>query len=323
MKNNVFLRFCLFALLASLAACSTPMAPAPIVERGGEGQAAQPQSQTQSAPSPAPARGYYEVKKGDTLTHVALENGQSPRDIATWNNLANPNDIKVGQVLRVLPPEDNAAAGPAGGSQSMAVPPQGDVTRTPLPPQGAQSLNKTGPRGEKKPYSDAAFADMQKPDVAPAAAPLAPAAPGALAHVPPAASAPTAADKAADTSGPEETVNWGWPADGKPMEAYEDAKKGIDIAGNSGQPVVAAANGHVLFVGTMRGYGNLVIVKHTKDLWSAYAHNKTILVKEGQNVTKGQQIAEMGDSDTDSVKLHFELRKDGKPVDPLKYLPTR
>src|SRR6185437_11383238 len=98
--------------------------------------------------------GYYEVKKGDTLTHVALENGQSPRDIVSWNNLANPNDIKVGQVLRVLPPEDNNAANLAGGSQSMPVPPPGGVARTPLQPQGAQSLNKTGPKGEKKPYSD-------------------------------------------------------------------------------------------------------------------------------------------------------------------------
>ena len=322
MKNNALLRCALFALIALLAACSTPMNPAPIVERNAQGQTVVQPPPPASAPA-APVGhtgnepGYYQVKKGDTLTHIALDNGQSPRDIATWNNLANPNDIKVDQVLRVLPPEDNNAAN-AGGLQSMPVPPQGSVTRTPLAPQGAQSLNKTGPRGEKKPYSDAAFADMQKADSAPAVTPVAPAA-GAVALT----SVPTAADKAADAGGPEEAVSWAWPTDGKPMGPYEDAKKGIDIAGKSGEPVLAAANGHVLFVGTMRGYGNLVIVKHTKELWSAYAHNKTILVKEGQNVTKGQQIAEMGDSDTDSVKLHFELRKEGKPVDPLKYLPVR
>ena len=318
MKNNVLLRFGLFALLASLAACSTPMNPAPIVERNGQGQtAAQPPS---SLVAPVGHNGsepgYYQVKKGDTLTHIALENGQSPRDIAVWNNLSNPNDIKVDQVLRVLPPDSNNAA---AGSQFTPVPSQGGLTLTPLPPQGAQSLNKTGPRGEKKPYSDAVLADMQKPDTVAVAATTAIPAAGVAPRTP----ASTAADKAADAGGPEEAVSWTWPADGKPMGPYEDAKKGIDIAGKSGQPVLAAANGHVLFVGTMRDYGNLVIVKHTKDLWSAYAHAKTILVKEGQNVTKGQQIAEMGDTDTDSVKLHFELRKEGKPVDPLKYLPTR
>jgi lipoprotein NlpD len=323
MKNNVLLRFALLALFASLAACSTPMNPAPIVERNGVGlppaqpQPVQPVPVVPAAPAghTGDEHGYYQVKKGDTLTHIALDNGQSPRDIATWNNLANPNDIKVGQVLRVLPPDDNGNL--ANGSQSMPVPQPGGVTRTPLPPQGAQSLNKTGPRGEKKPYTDAALADMQKPDaasvpvVATAAAPVS------------ATATPTAADKAADTPAVEENVSWTWPAEGKLMGPYEDSKKGIDIAGKSGQQVVAAANGKVLFAGTMRAYGNLVIVKHTNTLLSAYAHNKTILVKEGQAVTKGQPIAEMGDTDTDSVKLHFEVRQQGKPVDPTKFLPSR
>ena len=129
--------------------------------------------------------------------------------------------------------------------------------------------------------------------------------------------------RAADTAAPEEAVSWGWPADGKLMGPYDESKKGIDIGGKSGQQVMAAANGKVLYAGTMRGYGNLVIVKHTNTLLSAYAHNKSILVKEGQPVTKGQPIAEMGDSDTDSVKLHFEVRQQGKPVDPTKFLPPR
>ncbi|MBV8634348.1 MAG: peptidoglycan DD-metalloendopeptidase family protein [Burkholderiaceae bacterium] len=317
MKNNVLLQFsrlALIALLAALAACSTPMSPAPIVDRNGTSQpAAQQPAQPAAAAAPAghtgDERGYYQVKKGDTLTHIALDNGQSPRDIATWNNLANPNDIKVGQVLRVLPPEDNGAV---AGSQSNPVPPQGGIVRTPLAPQGAQSMNKTGPRGEKKPYSDAALADMQKPDAA-----------AAVTAASPAAAAPTAADKAAEASPAEEAVTWAWPADGKLMAPYDESKKGIDIAGKNGQQVMAAANGKVLFVGTMRGYGNLVIVKHTNALLSAYAHNKTILVKEGQPVTRGQPIAEMGDSDTDAVKLHFEVRQQGKPVDPTKFLPPR
>ncbi|HEX8955710.1 MAG TPA: peptidoglycan DD-metalloendopeptidase family protein [Burkholderiaceae bacterium] len=324
MKKHVLLRVALLALLASLAACSTPMSPAPIVDRNGVPQPSA-QQPTQAAPA-APSghtgdeHGYYQVKKGDTLTHIALDNGQSPRDIAAWNNLANPNDIKVGQVLRVLPPEETANA--TGGAQFAPVPQQGEIVRTPLAPQGAQSLNKTAPRGDKKPYSDAAFADMQKPDAAPALAPASVPQPAgaAPARVAPAA---TAADRAADTAAPEEAVSWGWPADGKLIGQYEESKKGIDIAGKSGQQVMAAANGKVLYAGTMRGYGNLVIVKHTNALLSAYAHNKTILVKEGQVVTKGQQIAEMGDTDSDAVKLHFEVRQQGKPVDPTKFLPPR
>ena len=156
MKNNALLRCTVLALLALLAACSTPMNPAPIVERNGQGQVVAQPSQTPSQAPGAPAghtgdeHGYYQVKKGDTLTRIALDNGQSPRDIAAWNNLANPNDIKIDQVLRVLPPEDNNAANAPGGLQSMPVPQQGAISRTPLLPQGAQSMNKNGPRGEKK-----------------------------------------------------------------------------------------------------------------------------------------------------------------------------
>lgn len=321
MKRTALIHAGLLALLSLLAACSTPMNPAPIIERNNGAPVPQQQAQ---APAPASAlppgghsgseHGYYQVKKGDTLTHIALDNGQSPRDIAAWNNLSNPNDIKVDQVLRVLPPED------AGGSQAIPVP---SLARTPvapaaapgaMPASGPTGLNKVGPRGEKKPYTDAAFADMQKPEAAPA--------PVAVAAVPAApVAAPTAADKAAEV-GPDEAVTWGWPADGK-VGPYDEAKKGIDIAGKSGQQVMAAANGKVLYAGTMRGYGNLVIVKHNASLLSAYAHNKTILVKEGQSVSKGQPIAEMGDTDADGVKLHFEVRQQGKPVDPTRFLPPR
>jgi murein DD-endopeptidase MepM/ murein hydrolase activator NlpD len=121
----------------------------------------------------------------------------------------------------------------------------------------------------------------------------------------------------------EEAVSWAWPADGK-AGPYDEMRRGIDIAGKSGQPIMAAANGTVTYVGgDMRGYGNMVIVKHTNSLLSAYAHNKTNLVKVGQTVGKGQPIAEMGDSDADGVKLHFEVRQNGKPIDPTKFLPPR
>jgi lipoprotein NlpD len=115
-----------------------------------------------------------------------------------------------------------------------------------------------------------------------------------------------------------------WPAEGKQVGAFDQGKKGIDIAGKAGQAVVAAAGGKIMYAGSgIRGYGNLVIIKHTSNLLSAYAHNKSILVKEGQTVSKGQKIAEMGNSDSDAVKLHFEIRQQGKPVDPSKFLPSR
>ncbi|HEV7855554.1 MAG TPA: peptidoglycan DD-metalloendopeptidase family protein, partial [Herminiimonas sp.] len=131
-------------------------------------------------------------------------------------------------------------------------------------------------------------------------------------------------ESSAAASPDEDSVSWTWPAEGKIVASFDDGKKGIDISGKLGQPVLAAGAGKVMYAGSgIRGYGNLVIVKHTNNLLSAYAHNKTILVKEGQNVSKGQKIAEMGDSDADAVKLHFEIRQQGKPVDPSKFLPSR
>jgi len=318
----------LMSMVCLLAACSSEKYSAPVMERNADGQLVEVQ-RTQPAAKPAPSApvqpsgpGYYTVKKGDTLTRIALDNGQNYRDLVTWNNLANPNDIKVDQVLRVLPP--NADTG-NGNVQLGSVPTQDTAVRTSLnaPPPAtgaaatatANSLNKTSPSGIKRPYSDAALAEMQKPDAAPQVAVVAPTASPV---------APTAADTAAEApAASDDSVTWMWPADGKLVGNYEESKKGIDIAGKSGQQVVAAASGKVLYAGTMRGYGNLVIVKHSANFLSAYAHNKAILVKEGQSVTKGQQIAEMGDTDTDSVKLHFEVRQQGKPVDPAKFLPPR
>ncbi|WP_180979671.1 peptidoglycan DD-metalloendopeptidase family protein, partial [Janthinobacterium sp. AD80] len=123
----------------------------------------------------------------------------------------------------------------------------------------------------------------------------------------------------------DDKISWMWPSEGKVIGTFDEGKnKGVDIAGKAGQQVVAAGAGKVMYAGSgIRGYGNLVIVKHSNSLLSAYAHNRSILVKEGQNVNKGQAIAEMGDSDADRVKLHFEIRQQGKPVDPSKFLPNR
>jgi lipoprotein NlpD len=135
----------------------------------------------------------------------------------------------------------------------------------------------------------------------------------------PAASAPAAG------SGSDEEVAWIWPAQGPVLAGFDEAKnKGMDIAGKAGDPVIASADGRVVYAGAgLRGYGNLIILKHNNTFLTAYAHNQTLLVKEDQSVRKGQKIAEMGASDADRVKLHFEIRRQGKPVDPSKFLPAK
>ncbi|MET0320728.1 MAG: peptidoglycan DD-metalloendopeptidase family protein [Duganella sp.] len=312
-KSNVLV---LSLALAFLSACSTAPSQAPVIDRPVARPAAKPSTPSQTAQVSRDERGLYTVKKGDTLIRIALEYGQNYRDLVAWNNLNDANDIKVDQVLRVLPPDAGAAA---NGVETAAVimPPSDKVTAAPV-------VRKTGPKGEKRPYTDAALAELQRPDgetgkdsaPKPATAAAAPATPAAR---------PPAAAPAAAMSAEDEKLSWVWPAEGRVIATFDEGKnKGVDIAGKAGQHVVAAGAGKVMFAGSgIRGYGNLVIVKHSNTLLSAYAHNRTILVKEGQTVTRGQLIAEMGDSDTDSVKLHFEIRQQGKPVDPSKFLPNR
>ncbi|MDB5841695.1 MAG: nlpD [Herminiimonas sp.] len=322
----------LAVLAATVAACTTTRNAAPIVERGPG------QRNAEVSRSKAPeGRGYYTVKRGDTLFRIAQEVGQSMRDLIAWNNLVSPNDLKVDQVLRVLPPDAAAAAAPApGGAQTGSVAASsgveirplnapGTAAAVPAPAAGASAagVHKTGPRGDKRPYSEAALDEMQKGDApvarAEPARPADKAAPEAAGN----AAAAAAAAAANNGAGVDDGLVWMWPAEGKVVGTFDGGKKGIDIAGKMGQPILAAGSGTVLYASSVRGYGNLVIVKHNNNLLSAYAHNKTILVKEGQSVRKGQKIAEMGNSDTDSVKLHFEIRQQGKPVDPSKFLPSR
>lgn len=275
------LRFVFVTLtLGALTACTTaPRSPAPVSDRTSGTSAV-------TTPKKADERGYYTVKRGDTLYRIALDFGQSYSELVTWNNLSNPNDIKVGQVLRVAPPDNAARSSGTAQTGAVTTTVSGVETRPLSAPPTTAAANKTGPNGEKRPYSEA--------------------------------------EASAATGGDEESVSWMWPAEGRVISNFDDNKKGIDIAGKSGQPVLAAGSGKVMYAGSgIRGYGNLVIVKHTNTLLSAYAHNKSIAVKEGQSVTRGQKIAEMGDSDTDSVKLHFEIRQQGKPVDPSKFLPAR
>jgi lipoprotein NlpD len=314
-KNMNLLRYASLLLLSGLlTACTTPRSPAPISDRSAQGgkPVVTPAAAASTVSKPVirdtDKRGFYTVKRGDTLIHIALEVGQNYRDIIAWNNLTNPNDIKVDQVLRVAPPEGSLAitAVQAAGVASNGA---GEVRPLAAIPPNAM---KTMPRGEKRPYSEANLAEMKKGEgnAAPVAAVPTPAAPQVPVKI---------AEPAAD----EDAVSWMWPTEGKLASGFDEAKKGIDIAGTSGQAVFAAASGKILYANSIRGYGNLVIVKHTNNLLSAYAHNKTILVKENQMVIKGQKIAEMGNTDTDAVKLHFEIRQQGKPIDPLKLLPGR
>lgn len=325
MKKTRFIA--LGVMIATLAACTTPRTPAPVVERRSGGSVATTGTAAAEAPRAADGHGSYTVKQGDTLYRIALEFGQSYRDIVTWNKLENANDIKVGQVLRVQPPDAGSSA--AGGAQVASVATGSGVEVRSLgsgpsaAAGGGSAANKSGPRGDKRPYSDAALAELQKPD-APSSSDAPKAVAPAVAAAAAAASTPAASPVAPAASGDEDKVDWMWPAEGKQVGTFDQGKKGIDIAGKSGQSVVAAAGGKVMYAGSgIRGYGNLVIIKHTSSLLSAYAHNKTILVKEGQTVSKGQKIAEMGNSDSDVVKLHFEIRQQGKPVDPSKFLPNR
>jgi lipoprotein NlpD len=293
--------------LGLLGACSTSTRQAPVIDR------IPPPAESTRASAPAAeepkedARGTYTVKKGDTLLRIALDHGQNYRDLVAWNSLANPNDIKVDQVLRIAPPE--------GGQVSAVAAPE--IRAVPPPP----APRKTAPRADKKPYSEAAVAELKKGEAAPAVN----AGEKAEAVVAAAANVPSIAPGSTVTATDDEKLSWMWPSDGKIVATFDEGKnKGIDIAGKAGQQVMAAGAGKVMYAGSgIRGYGNLVIVKHSNSLLSAYAHNRSIVVKEGQTVSKGQMIAEMGDSDADSVKLHFEIRQQGKPVDPSKFLPTR
>jgi len=304
-------------MLGLLAGCNTATRRAPVVER--------PVSQTQAPARPAPVqradeprqdtRGTYTVRRGDTLLRIALDHGQSYRDLVAWNNLADPDDIKVGQVLRVSPSVSERVVANGSGSGTVTQP-------VPMPPESrAQPPRKTAPRADKKPYSEDNVAEAQRGDKAENVVNA-----GAGASSP-AAAATVAGSRvgATVTATDDEKLSWMWPSDGRIIATFDEGKnKGIDIAGRAGQQVMAAGAGKVMYAGSgIRGYGNLVIVKHSNSLLSAYAHNRAIVVKEGDNVSKGQVIAEMGDSDADTVKLHFEIRQQGKPVDPSRFLPSR
>lgn len=288
---------CVLALSLLMTACASRLDQAPVVDRSGGGtlstQATQP-----AVPLGPPPPGYYRVKPGDTLYRIALENGQNYRDISAWNNLTNPNQIEVDQLLRVVPPGANTAALTPGVSTA---------------PIGGGAMVQSAPLGSTPP-STGATAGVAAPPLYGSAANNASSAPPA--------SAGAASDSNAGASG---NVTFAWPVRGPLLGTFNDStNKGVNIGGAAGDPVKASADGRVVYAGNgLRGYGNLIIIKHDATYLTAYAHNRALMVKEGDAVTKGQKIAEMGNSDSDRVMLHFEVRRQGKPVDPLKYLPPQ
>ncbi len=305
------------AVVLMLGACATSKTPAPVEDRvaaraaaASAAASAAAAAASASAITPVEAKpvvaalpadpskplpgaenagkpGYYTIKPGDTMIRIGLETGQNWKDLVKWNNMDNPNIVEVGQVLRVIAPGADA------GAATRPVTPARVETR-PLDAKPATGAASTSP---------------------------APASPTPTLSAPVVASAPVApVVREAD-----DEINWLWPAAGAVAAPFEEGKtKGLVFAGKAGDPVLAAAEGKVVYAGSgLRGYGNLVILKHNNTYLTAYAHNQALLVKEDQSVKRGQKIAEMGSTDANRVQLHFEIRRQGKPIDPAKLLPPR
>jgi len=289
-----------------VAGCSSNSAPyyPPVEDRGIAVNRAPSTPWVDDATKPAPEvrvlpgaenagkPGYYTVRPGDTMIRIALETGQNWKDLARWNALENPNLIEVGQVVRVIPPPGQQpmySSTHAVTGQTLTETASGVVVSRPVT-SGSATPTKTGTRVTAAASTGA-----------------------------------TTSTSSITSATTEDEPVFIWPSSGALLAGFDETKnKGLDLGGKVGDPVLAAANGRVVYAGSgLRGYGNLVILKHNNTYLTAYAHNQTVLVKEDQAVRKGQKIAEMGSSDADRVKLHFEVRRLGKPVDPAKYLPPR
>ena len=257
----------------------------------------------------------YTVKRGDTLFYIAWITGNDFRDLAERNNIAAPYGLNVGQTLQVgnatgapLTPGNTVSAADVTAQNNSVTPAQKSSTVVASQPtitysedSGEQSANKMLPnnRGSATVVT------------APVTAPV-------VSSTVPVASSQTSSSPIS---------SWRWPTEGKVIENFassEGGNKGVDIAGSKGQAIIATADGRVVYAGNaLRGYGNLIIIKHNDDYLSAYAHNDTMLVREQQEVKAGQKIATMGSTGTSSTRLHFEIRYKGKSVNPLQYLPQR
>jgi lipoprotein NlpD len=283
-----------------------------------------------------PESEYREVVAGDTLYSIAWESGRDYRTLAAWNGIPHPYVIKPGQRIRLRPPEGTSVGRPAqdvrvvrSGDTLYRIATEAGVSAGELaawnnisPPyrlnQG-QKLRLTPPTSSAGPASSAQEQQpktaVTKTEGSKAQAPAS----SLSSHTP----APTKAPAASRAVAKSSSARWSWPADGVLVERF-GSNKGIDIGGKKGQPIRAAADGRVVYQGSgLRGYGELIIIKHSAEFLSAYAHSSKIYVKEGDVVKRDQRIAEMGSSGTNRVKLHFEIRFRGNPVDPLEHLPKQ
>jgi lipoprotein NlpD len=324
------MRGALFLLLMALLSGCAAGRPAPVSD--------QTQSQRQ------PESEFREVLAGDTLYSIAWESGRDFRELAAWNGIASPYTIHPGQKLRLFPPDgkepekaqtdDGAEAPePAGDKADGAihVVAKGETLYGIARKTGVDQRKLAAWNNLSAPY---ALKPGQKLRLTPSAsggtAPVKPAIAkkGSPTAGKPAKSHASGKSAAPATGKPPKPMSgsWSWPAHGALLERYRPnaALKGIDIGGNKGQPISAAAEGQVVYQGSgLRGYGQLIILKHSADYLSAYAHCDRIYVKEGDVVKRGQKIADMGASGTDRVKLHFEIRYRGTPVNPLEHLPRK
>jgi lipoprotein NlpD len=322
------------ACAVCLAGCaSNPSAP---VEDRSLGESAASATRPHDiAPQATTVGGSYRVQRGDTLYAIAFKHGVDFRDLASWNGVASPYRIYPGQELRLggagVSAEHaphtavtQAAADRTVAAAASAPPAMQQNTQVEKPkassPTPFENVESTPPVPEPVPPAPPAVAAARVPVATPppVAPPLRPAAAAVEVPAKPVESAPQL-----NAGG----VNWRWPGNGKVVGTYingDQTRQGVDIAGNAGDPVQAAADGEVVYSGNgLLGYGELIIVKHNASFLSAYGHNRKRLVQEGDKVKAGQQIAEMGSSASSREELHFEIRKNGKPVNPLDYLPVR
>lgn len=288
--------------LALLGACTARL-PAPVDERRPVATPAKtPVAKPALAAMERPqAPGHYVVRQGDTLYSIALEHGLDFRDLARWNGIEDPTKLRVGQSLRVRPPE--AAAAVQVGAVRAEAPIEARALSAPAP----EGATRTAPRALRLPYSEQNLAALQRGAEAPAKAAA------ARAEVPKREAPRAAAD----------AIEFIWPAKGAVIAGFAEPRvKGIDIGGRLGDPVWAAAPGKVIYVGAgIQGLGKFVVIKHNEEYSTVYAHTREVHVKMDQTVARGQRIAEMGDTDADRPKLHFQIRRLGKPLDPLMLLP--
>ncbi|HVT31764.1 MAG TPA: peptidoglycan DD-metalloendopeptidase family protein [Rhodanobacteraceae bacterium] len=297
MKRDCWRNIVLVAALAVVIGGCASTGPAPVEDRSLNPS---PRSRPAAPASRAPSGGAtYRVQRGDTLYSIAFRHGVDYRELADWNGIAPPYTIYPGRELRLASPRAATRA-----------------AMRPAPAPASPSVARVAPSAPKPP----AITPAPPPPSANAGTPSRVGPPNAP---PPAVTPPSPPPEAA----PSGDIAWRWPADGSVVGGYvagDPMRQGIDIAGQAGAPVRAAADGTVVYSGNgLIGYGELIIVKHNPAFLSAYGHNRKRLVQEGERVKAGQTIAEMGSSGASRDELHFEIRKNGKPSNPLDYLPRR